>query len=447
MNASTVAILLALAMFLIVGLSAKKAQHSNFLDLFSANKEASSLQIAAGMFTLIGAGELVALSTLSFLFGLAGLFLFGGYAAAFVAIGLLGSKIVTTDDARASSTLVDYCARRCGPLVGFSVLFVSILAFFSLLMLQFSTMGLVLTQATGIGRETVIVLSCVILLLYVYRGGMRAVFRTDVFQALLMFGLLGLFAFQIFSTGPLPDIGAFGEAPFALTWGLAGVGFLVGVSSADVWQRILATDSPRKALIGGVSGGVALLVYGVLLSYIGMSAFALAPNSSPDDAFFTAIGPTLAGSAPYIVIFLLLAALLSTADTELFLVSSLTTRFLVDIVDKSSLDSKRNQIYLAALIGVSVLSALLAIYFDDLVKIYTWLLYFILAISWPLFFALRGWLSDFPAALAIWLNLCVIGAAAISGAIVLENIYHLIIPTLLVPGIVRIFALCRLKAK
>ncbi|MEQ8817065.1 MAG: hypothetical protein RLO51_00675 [Thalassobaculum sp.] len=443
MNGSEIAILVALIAFLVVGLSARRANSSDWVDLFSANKQASFLQIAAGMFTLIGAGEIVALSTLSFLFGFAGMFLFLGYGLAFIGVGLLSSRLVSTKEAIKSSTLVDYCKIHFGPLTGSAVLIISILAFFSLLMLQFSTLGLVLTNVTSFSREVVIVISSFVLMVYVYRGGMRAVFRTDIFQAILMFALLLVFVAQIATNGSQPDITAFESAPFAYSWGLAVVGFLVGICSADVWQRILATNKPQSALRGGICGGIALLIYGGLLSYIGMSAFAIDPNSSPDDAFFTAIGPTLAGDAPYVIVFLLLAALLSTADTELFLVSGLVTKAVIETYGKSVRPKYANYSYVCSLSVVTGMSALFAIYFVNLVQIYTWLLYFLLALPGPLLFGVKRYLSDFGIAISIGLNVCLIAAAAISGAVSIENIYLLIVPTFGIPLAIVILYLCR----
>ena len=68
-------------------LSYRRRGWANYDDYLMAKHSLGAFPVAASLFTLIGGGELVTLTALSFLFGYAGLALFIGFALSFGFIG------------------------------------------------------------------------------------------------------------------------------------------------------------------------------------------------------------------------------------------------------------------------------------------------------------------------------------------------------------------------
>ena len=108
-------------------------------------------------------------------------------------------------------------------------------------MLQFSAIGAFLPEATGQDRNLIIIMIGITVFTYLAMGGLKSVFRTDIFQAFFMI-LFMLIAIALINSDSV-SIGnqEFTSAGFDLTWGLTISGFFVGICSADVWQRYVSS--------------------------------------------------------------------------------------------------------------------------------------------------------------------------------------------------------------
>ena len=205
------------------------------------------------MFTLIGGGEFVTLASLGYLFGWSAIALFVGYSLGFVFLGVLAHRIRENSASRDYLSLPDYAFDKFGPFVGLLVLTISFAAFFALLMLQFSAIGSIVPDLTGISRGTAIIVSGLVVIGYLFVAGFRAVVRTDVLQACSMIILVPMILyFLVTETGVHIDFaaGSEGTLPLDLWASLVATGALIAAASADVWQRAFAARTNLSATVG-----------------------------------------------------------------------------------------------------------------------------------------------------------------------------------------------------
>ncbi|MCD4741599.1 MAG: hypothetical protein K8R67_03810 [Desulfobacteraceae bacterium] len=434
-----------LIVFVFVGVFGQKGKNFSSLDLLLDDKSAGIYKIGASLFTLIGAGEIIALSTLGFLFGRNGVFLFLGYFAAFIFLGLLAPKIRALPATQGSKSIVEFSKNHIGPWFGWVVLTCSFAAFFSLLMLQFSAIGAILPDQNMVSRSIIIVL--VALAIYVYLskgGGLGSVFRTDIFQSILMITLMGVVLLLFINSPDLPQKAhKFEIPPFSYTWGLLISGFFVGIVSADVWQRMFAAKSNSSARTGFIMGAFILLVYGFVITEIGVLVANSYPLIDSSNTFFHALKIVFPGAMSLLGIGLLLSALISTADTEIFVLTTM-------LVDKISQYSSSYKAYLdkfplkavnIVLLSVTLLSAGCAIFADNLLQIYTWLLYALISISPVFWLSIIKPIPDRLASITVIINWAILAEMIAQGFITIDTVYYYVIPCLLT-GIVAFIVSC-----
>ena len=300
-----------------------------YVDFIVGNKSSGWLITAFGLFTLIGGGELVAGAALGYVFGWAGVLLFVGYGISFVLLAILSPRLLG-DAAPGTASYVDYAHQKFGNTVGAIVLLGHISAFFALLVLQLSAGGHVISSLSSLSYMESVLLCAFLICLYLLVGGYRAVMVTDVVQGLVMALLIAVAAYATFGAH-LPEPQGPGMQGFAspgldMSWGILFSGLIIGLASADVWQRVFAARSSSAAQGGFVAGGILLAIYGGLIVYFGILSRGYGLTEDPDAAYMSVLRSALPVSLLVAASFATLAAVLSTADTEIFLIGSLLER-------------------------------------------------------------------------------------------------------------------------
>ena len=204
----------------------------------------------------------------------------------------------------------------------------------------------------------------VITLAYVLLGGFKAVVRTD----LLQFGVMVLvfivlvplhvdvgeleLEFNIGSPGPLRG------ASFYLS-GVAGL--FVG---ADIWQRVYSAGSRRVARNSLFLSAAVWLVLGACLVLLGIAAHGTL-GVTAEDALFYGLFELLPTDLAGVATVALLAALMSTIDTEVFLLASSAAKDFVARSRELSQDGMARIIRIA-MVGVTLPAMMMAIYFPSI---------------------------------------------------------------------------------
>jgi len=218
---------------------------------------------------------------------------------------------------------------------------------------QFKAGGKALSQAFGLDLTTAILLTAIIVTAYVLTGGFFAVVWTDVVQALFM--LLTLIIVPIVAVSAIGGLDRAVEimasvdpkhlSPFGGATGLAALIFAIGYASwivgyfgqPHIVTRYMSVEDPRKLRRPGIfiSGFWTILVlWGAF--FTGFIGFALAKagivHVKDAERIIPAMAMTLMPSwlAGFIIAGIL-AAIMSTADSQLLVASSAISR---DIIHK-----------------------------------------------------------------------------------------------------------------
>jgi len=430
----------------IVLLLAWKDRRSDSFDAYlMGGRDVKWYGVGASIFSLIGGGEIVALTALGFSFGAAAISLFAGYALGFVALGIASSRIRRLGETESFVSLPDFVYHRFGGFAGSLTFAVSLAAFFALLMIQFSAGGKLVSGLAGISYEHAAIAIGLLVTLYLSVGGFRTVIATDMLQGVARFLLIPILVGALYyvssngSTGASNDSASFESMPPEVVVGLVLTGFFSAVASADVWQRIYAAGSDRDSTAGLVFGAVLMLLFGALLVYVGISAKALAPTSIADDAFTTALSSGIPKWVVTTAVALVLVSVLSTADTEIFVLTSLIGREASreGSFKLTSLDGRSPPTWARTLVVIiGALSTSAALFFNDVIQIYVWLICLLLAISPAVAVGILGRFNGTGVAISILLNLSLFGALAAIGKIAADTAYYIVFPGFALIGIV-----------
>ena len=382
--------------------------------------------VMASLFALIGGGELITLTALSYTFGYAALALFIGYALSFVFLGIFAKRVriddVWLDEPRFS--VPDFMSKRIGPIAGWFTFLGSFGAFLSVLILQFIALGVVLSPLTGYTHEVILVYSVGLVILYLLIAGFRSVVNTDILQAILMVIILAVIVAAIGANGATEMVQSytFETMSISLWVSLIVAGLFGGAASADVWQRALAAKSTRTARTGFILGGIALLAYGVLISMIGIEAHSLSGIDSADTAFVSVLTEHLDTKLIPFAALLLLASVMSTIDTQIFLLAGLFERQIFQKSNTHKIISATNR-FRFLIVGLAVLASLMSLMFTSIVDVYVWLFSIFTVLSPFIVMAIFLKLSDKAFSISLGTNVILFGWGIYSGWLNLDNLY------------------------
>jgi Na+/proline symporter len=205
--------------------------------------------------------------------------------------------------------------------------------------------GVVLTMVSGIPLWIGSIIMMVIVFGYTYRGGIKASLLTDAVQMIFILGALLLFAPVAIAqngwdtlvaglTGINQVDGLFTESGIgvALTFGIiSAIGLFAGpIGDQSFWQRVFTVDKPKI----GKSFGLAALFFGLVPLLMSVFGF-IAAGSGVEVANAGYVNLEVIQSVfpvwvaiPFLL--MLLSGLLSTVDSQLLALGSISTDFTQD---------------------------------------------------------------------------------------------------------------------
>ena len=413
-----------------IGFSFRK--HATANDFLIGKRKLGWLSVAASIFTLIGGGELAALSTFSFLYGNESIFLFVGYSIGFVLLGLLAQRIKRETDQHNMHSLPDYFYEKYGTGAGLISTAISILAFLALLVIQYSAGGYILSSLTSLDYGVSVGLCGFIVLGYLVLGGFKSVIATDVLQGIIMLTLLPILWIATKNVD-YTSVTADGSLGINLILSLTIAGIFTALASADVWQRICAAKNAKSAFVGLTVAAVLFIVFGFGIIEIGEFVKAAAPTTNPDNAFVEGVTQLLPQAFSTFILLLVFSAILSTADTEVFLLSTLVTREFSRWRGgyKSNIETSNQLITSHAkfcLVFVSLIAMILAVFFSNLTSTYIFLLGLILVLSPTLLIGLFVTINRKVAFVSLLLTLITFFITVLTGLLTADNLALILIP-------------------
>lgn len=345
-----------------------------------AGRKVGLIQTTASILAVIGGVVLVGQAALAFDTGFGAMWFWVGMSLGFVFLGLSVKKVKSIADEKGFLTISEYILHkfdRRNSLLASIILF---LAFFALLTGQFIAGGNLFAPLLNISYSGAVIIIGVGTLSYLLLGGFKAVIKTDFLQFLIMFFVSIFLLFNI-------NLGEYSPEQldvFAAGGGTVAIFLIMGTfiifSSADIWQRIFAAQSVQIAKKASYLSAALFIILGATLSLIGIAAKNNFPDINSSEALYYGMFQLLPTPLLGLAVIVILAAIMSTIDTELFYLSSSIAKDLLP-KKKEATPKEIASIIRKSVIVLAIISMSVAIFVSDVLLLLFALVSLALAVS------------------------------------------------------------------
>jgi Na+/proline symporter len=241
-----------------------------------------------------------------------------------------------------------------------------------MLLNQFIAGSSILAHISGIGYETALLISSAVITIYLLVGGFNSVVKTDVFQYLVLFVLFVLLGFMLIRgdrsfTNEMTD---FSRMDPLMTIVFVAFGILIIFQSAEYWQRVYAAKSEKVVVRGLRTSAVLVIFTGLAVSVVGLAAHHHVPGIESRYAFAEGLSILISPSLIGISLVLLFAAIMSSADTIIFVLASSLSKDYIAAFSKKERDNRELRKYTRwFIVLLSIMAFIFAYYFRDLVSV------------------------------------------------------------------------------
>jgi solute:Na+ symporter, SSS family len=267
-------------------------------------------------------------------------------------------------------TLSDYFYHKVGKQAGVaSALLLSFVV--SLFILSnFIAGSAILSVLSGWSYDLALAVCAVVILVYLFLGGMKSVVKTDIFQYLIMVILtLTVGIAMLRKTGIDPELLSLSNVPVGLLVAFMVLSLIGPFYSAHTWQRIYAVKDDRSVKFGLVGAGACLLLIGIAITLVGLAARTGFPDISPKDAAAYGMMHLLPPGLLGLGLVTLFAATMSSVDTFVFYLSSSIAKDYLGHLLGQSTERELHSATRILIVVVTLFSASLAYIFRDLVDV------------------------------------------------------------------------------
>lgn len=283
--------------------------------------------------------------------GLATLSLLGSLFVYFLVYAkFFAPKIKEFGDTTGAYTLPDFLAHRYSKSVRVAGTLVNLVSYLLWLALQILGLGIFVSALGGMDPVWATIIGGGIVVLYTTIGGLRADIRTDIFQFIIMLGLMFIFLPMLITRGGgLQAIAALpasflGGSEFA-PWYVFLLGFLIlgatNITSSDIWQRTYAGDTKKNVQWAMTVGGFVIFLFIVTGALLGIYGHILIPGIDANLVVPKLLSMYLSPVIFGIVLAGFMAAIMSSADTMLLVVSMTIVHDLIQKTFDKELNSEQ----------------------------------------------------------------------------------------------------------
>jgi Na+/proline symporter len=365
--------------------SGKNESNEGFL---LADRELGAWESAATICaSKTGAGVFLTYIAFVYMFGISAIWSFIGTTLGYIFFYWFASRLKALADLNQYYTLSDYFLKQFGRLPGFASAFTLLLIYILGFAAQLVGGSKVLATLTGSSYWLSLLIMSTLIISYILFGGFKAVVKTDILQYVAIVLLTVLLAiFLGFNIDNIQFDNLSFKPNIALALFLGSI--IVPFSSAELWQRVYATKGQSQAKKSLLYAMIMYLAFGLILTLVGYIIKGVIVTEDTDLALVLGFQQLLPSGLMGFSVVILYAAVMSSADTNLFTSASIVV---LDFWSKlSNTNDKSKLVYgirlASLLIGLS--SVLVALLFPEMVKIgFIWLslniaLGVIVIISW-----------------------------------------------------------------
>lgn len=361
-------ILLAVYGVALLGIALASLKYSDTMENFlvAGRKQGKLLVVASMLASTIGGGLTVGTVTRAYTIGFPAFwFVAAGAFAHFLQGAFLSKKVRETE----ALTLPDLSFRLVGPSLRMVTSIIIMITWTGIATAQFVATAQIVTGITGLSHTLAVLVSAAFLVLYTIIGGQKSVLRTDLFQfgilaIALVISLIWLFAARPSGSPVHTVIELFNKdfGPLDLLYYVVVMGGSYFICPM-MFSRILSSNNAANARRSSYISGTGMLIFAFAITGIGLWAKASLSNTggiAPLNYIAASVLPPVLGT---LLIFGLLAAILSTADTVLLTAAGIMEN---DLLKRKTVGGVR---FWTVIIGI--VAAAIAIFQTDIIAILT----------------------------------------------------------------------------
>jgi SSS family solute:Na+ symporter len=318
-------IILIILYFLIVlyiGFRARKKESDEGFLL--ANRNVGVFVLTATLVaSMIGGNSIVSTMAFVYQYGISVLWAPIGTLLGFLVLALLVPKLKKLSEEHRFYTLPDFIHKKYGKTASIPTAFIVFLVYLGFLLIQFIAGGIILSSITGWSYVFSVVLMGVIVITYITAAGFKAVIRTDVFQYFIIFLLVILSISLFFNAGEIAteNLNLFSAGPVNIAAFLL-YGFIIIITGAEIWQRIYAGKNVRTVKKSLIWSGILTAAFLSIIVLMGLFVQTKFPSIVPETALAVGFSQLLPNYLIGIGLVMLFAAIMSSLDTFLFVLST-----------------------------------------------------------------------------------------------------------------------------
>ncbi|MFJ8513316.1 sodium:solute symporter [Lysinibacillus xylanilyticus] len=371
----TFVLLLYFGVLMIIGIIGVKKAKSEKDFVLAGSRLGYYSHVGCLAAVIIGGAATMGSTTLGYNFGVSGLWFVSMMGFGIAALGLF---VVNKIGGYEVFTISQLLGKRFGE--GTQLISAIVTAIYTLMVVvtQVIGMGNVIHVLLGWSLIPSMIIGGGIVLFYTILGGMWSITLTDIIQFIVMtIGVFFImFPFSVNSVGGLTALfSSVPEAHLSLTnigWDRIFQYFLLYffglMVSQDIWQRVFTARNQKVAKRSAISAGLYSVLYGLVLSIVGMCALVLLPNLGDSQAAFTSLAleilpPGLLG----LVLASVCSALMSNASGAIFASATLITNDIIkvyvkkDMTDKDIINTSR-----IVILGLGVLAIIFSVWIQNI---------------------------------------------------------------------------------
>ena len=348
------------ALLLLTFIVLRKQSKESFLI---ANRNRNSFQILCSKFaTIVGAGWFLTFTGFAYEFGVGifimligmilGIFLFTYWAIPKIFDISKKNKFYTLGD------FINFKTKSKSSIILTDI--ISQLGLLIWLVVGIIGAGKIISGFDLMSYNEAVIFSSLIVLIYVLIGGYRAVLLTDILQTIIIISLISIVTFGIVTTDltSLNLNAEFESLNIALFFGLLIFGLFNSFARSDLYQLIYASKTKKDAIRGSVFSIIPIILIASLLFLIGIFVANLVQGLDPGLVFIKALESFLPQTLLPLAIVLFFAGVMSSADTNIYSISS-------HISSYTKKDRKKS--IRISMIVLMVLITLFAVLFPDII--------------------------------------------------------------------------------
>ena len=321
--------------------------------LVAGRKQKKLLVVASMLASTIGGGITIGTVTRAYNIGFPAFwFVAAGGIAHFLQGALLSRKVRETE----ALTLPDLAHKLVGPSMRTVTSIIIMITWVGIATAQFVAAAKVVGSITGLAHQSAVIVSAAFLVLYTLIGGQKSVLRTDLFQfGILAVAVVAALLWLFVAKAPAP--GTVVVEIFNPSFGFLDLLYYVIVLGGSyficpmMFSRILSADSPASARKSSFMSGFGMLFFALAITFVGLWAKASVPELGGLDPLNFMARNSLPGILGSLLVFGLLAAILSTADTVLLTAAGIMEN---DLIKRRSVAGVRLWTVVVGVVGAGI---------------------------------------------------------------------------------------------